>query len=124
MTSVLKHIFPVPKPDSKRIVSFTNTSDFISFRQHTHKTGEGGEIELKELGPRFELRRRYFITMNNVKHTIIAYQIILGTLDVANSCETEWALRSYTNKRKNILSDSWIVIISLLLLIVKTVIAK
>ncbi|KAI6182973.1 Brix domain-containing protein [Aphelenchoides bicaudatus] len=91
VASILKHIFPVPKPESKRVVSFTNTSDFISFRQYTHKTGEGGEIELKELGPRFELR---------------PYQIILGTLDMANSCDTEWALRSYTNKRKHILSEA------------------
>ncbi|KAI6230096.1 Brix domain protein [Aphelenchoides fujianensis] len=81
--------FPVPRPDSKRVVSFTNTDDFISFRQHTYKAGEGGAIELKELGPRFELR---------------PYNVILGTIDIANSSETEWALRSYTNKKKGVLS--------------------
>ncbi|KAI6207533.1 Brix domain-containing protein [Aphelenchoides besseyi] len=89
ITSVLKYLFPVPRPDSKRIVSFTNTDDFISFRQFTHKTGEGGAVELKELGPRFELR---------------PYSIVLGTVDIANASETEWALRSYTNKKRSILS--------------------
>jgi len=86
---VLKHIFPVPKPDSKRVVTFANTEDFISFRQHIYRKGEGGEIELTELGPRFELR---------------PYCIILGTIDAADAAETEWALRSYINKKKNVLS--------------------
>ncbi|KAI6192756.1 Brix domain protein [Aphelenchoides besseyi] len=90
VTSVLKYLFPVPRPDSKRVVSFTNTDDFISFRQFTHKTGDGGAIELKELGPRFELR---------------PYSIVLGTVDIANASETEWALRSYTNKKRSILSN-------------------
>lgn len=30
--SILQHLFPVPKPDSKRIMTFANSSDFISFR--------------------------------------------------------------------------------------------
>ena len=30
--SVLKHLFPVPKEDSKRVMTFANQSDFISFR--------------------------------------------------------------------------------------------
>uniref|UniRef100_A0A1I7S608 Brix domain-containing protein n=2 Tax=Bursaphelenchus xylophilus TaxID=6326 RepID=A0A1I7S608_BURXY len=89
VTTILKHLFPVPKPDSKRVCSFTNTEDFISFRQFTHKTGEGGEVELNELGPRFELR---------------PYSIILGTVDIQKACDSEWSLRSYTNKKKNILS--------------------
>lgn len=29
---VLKYLFPVPKEDSKRIMTFANESDFISFR--------------------------------------------------------------------------------------------
>jgi len=86
---VLKHLFPVPKADSKRVVTFSNTDDFVSFRQHSYKTGEGGKIELNELGPRFELR---------------PYCILLGTIDSADAAETEWALRSYINKKKNILS--------------------
>lgn len=59
VSTILKHLFPVPKPDSKRVCSFTNTEDFISFRQYTHKVGENCQIELNELGPRFELRRKF-----------------------------------------------------------------
>ena len=29
---VLKYLFPVPKDDSKRVMTFANESDFISFR--------------------------------------------------------------------------------------------
>jgi U3 small nucleolar ribonucleoprotein protein IMP4 len=35
--SILKYLFPVPKEDSKRILTFANHDDFISFRHHTHK---------------------------------------------------------------------------------------
>jgi hypothetical protein len=28
----LQHLFPVPKPDTKRIITFANESDYISFR--------------------------------------------------------------------------------------------
>lgn len=57
--NVLKYLFPVPKEDSKRVVTFANTEDFISFRQHVYRKTEGGNIELEELGPRFELRRKF-----------------------------------------------------------------
>jgi len=87
--NILKYLFPVPKEDSKRVISFVNTEDFISFRQHTYKHGEGKDIELDELGPRFEMR---------------PYCILLGTIDCADSSETEWALRSFINRKKNILS--------------------
>ena len=30
--SILQHLFPVPKPDTKRVMSFINQSDYISFR--------------------------------------------------------------------------------------------
>ena len=30
--TILKHLFPVPKPDSKRIITFANRDDYISFR--------------------------------------------------------------------------------------------
>jgi len=35
--SILKYLFPVPKEDSKRILTFANHDDFISFRHHTYK---------------------------------------------------------------------------------------
>ncbi|XP_026387143.1 U3 small nucleolar ribonucleoprotein protein IMP4-like isoform X2 [Papaver somniferum] len=55
--NILKHLFPVPKPDSKRIITLSNQSDYISFRHHVYdKPGGPKSIELKEVGPRFELR--------------------------------------------------------------------
>uniref|UniRef100_A0A914MZ58 Brix domain-containing protein n=1 Tax=Meloidogyne incognita TaxID=6306 RepID=A0A914MZ58_MELIC len=56
LTNILKYLFPVPKKDSNRVVTFANEEDFISFRQHTLKKDEHGDIELTELGPRFEMR--------------------------------------------------------------------
>ena len=30
--NVLKYLFPVPKADSKRVITFANQEDYISFR--------------------------------------------------------------------------------------------
>jgi U3 small nucleolar ribonucleoprotein protein IMP4 len=86
--TVLQHLFPVPKPDSKRVITFSNESDFISFRHHTYdKEGTGKDstskldIKLKEVGPRCEFH---------------PYQIRLGTVDQAEA-EVEWVLRPYMN---------------------------
>jgi len=78
--SILKHLFPVPKPDSRRVVSMVNQNDFISFRHHVYSK-EKGEVQLMEVGPRFELK---------------LYQIKLGTLEQTEA-ETEWVLRPYMN---------------------------
>ena len=32
LRDVLKHLFPVPKEDSKRVMTFSNRNDFVSFR--------------------------------------------------------------------------------------------
>ena len=34
--SVLRFLFPVPKTESKRVMSFVNQKDYISFRHHTY----------------------------------------------------------------------------------------
>lgn len=80
---ILKHLFPVPKEDSRRTISFVNQDDFISFRHHTFTNSRAGksEVELTEIGPRFEMR---------------LFQIKLGTVDVEEA-DTEWALRPYMN---------------------------
>lgn len=36
--SILKYLYPVPKEDSKRVMTFANHDDYISFRHHTYKT--------------------------------------------------------------------------------------
>lgn len=80
--NILKHLFPVPKPDSKRIITFANQSDYISFRHHVYEKPAGAKsIDLKEVGPRFELR---------------LYQIKLGTMDQTEA-QNEWVIRPYMN---------------------------
>ena len=94
--SILKHLFPVPKADSKRVITFSNGGDFVSFRHHTYKRGEtvasaGGrkrrsnDVSLTEAGPRFEMR---------------LYRIALGTVDETEA-ETEFVLRPYLNSKKS-----------------------
>ncbi|KAI5648738.1 hypothetical protein M9H77_34743 [Catharanthus roseus] len=91
--NILKHLFPVPKLDTKRIITFATQSDYVSFRHHIYeKRGGPKSIELKEIGPRFELR---------------LYQIKLGTMD-QDEAQNEWVLRPYinTSKKRKILGDS------------------
>ncbi|XP_014610569.1 PREDICTED: U3 small nucleolar ribonucleoprotein protein IMP4-like [Polistes canadensis] len=92
IVSILKYLFPVPKEDSKRIITFANHDDYICFRHHTYKKVNGKDVELKEVGPRFQLK---------------LYQIKLGTLDNASAADTEWALRPYMNTthKRRFLSD-------------------
>ncbi len=72
----LKHLFPVPKDDAKRVMTFVNESDFISFRSvmldlsgqsrtnvvhsshHVFVKTSHKEVQLAEVGPRFEMKRR------------------------------------------------------------------
>jgi len=53
--NILKYLFPVPKEDSKRVMTFANEDDFISFRHHVYKKVDG-KVELSEVGPRFEMK--------------------------------------------------------------------
>lgn len=86
VSCILKHLFPPPKDDAKRVITFANQAgDFISFRHHTFTMPRGVKsVEIKECGPRFELK---------------LYQIRLGTLDQQHA-ENEWQLRSYTRSAK------------------------
>ena len=89
ITEILKNIFPVPKAESKRVLTFANKDDFISFRHHNfeiHKNNYGDkDVILEEIGPRFELR---------------PYQILLGTVDQPDS-NKEWELRPFMRTAKN-----------------------
>ena len=72
---VLKYLFPVPKEDSKRVMTFSNEDDFISFRcvcqssilspyltlvcrHHVFMKITPKQIQLAEVGPRFEMKRK------------------------------------------------------------------
>lgn len=91
VVSILKHLFPVPKEDSKRVMTFANHDDYICFRHHTYKKQEN-QIDLHEVGPRFQLR---------------LYEIKLGTLDTIEAADTEWVYRPYMNttRKRRFLSD-------------------
>mmetsp|Transcript_4031 Transcript_4031/g.7073 ORF Transcript_4031/g.7073 Transcript_4031/m.7073 type:complete len:313 (-) Transcript_4031:74-1012(-) len=106
LQTVLKALFPALPMDSNdksnlRIVSFSNRDDILSFRHHLYKKvsdsddtedgrGEKRTMELKEIGPRFEMK---------------LFHIKLGTLDMKDA-DDEWVLRPYMNtaKKRRILS--------------------
>jgi len=88
-TDILKYLFPCPKDDSQRVMTFSNENDFISFRHHIWAKKGHKDIELTEIGPRFEMR---------------LYKVQLGTLDMTHA-DYEYALRNFTNtgKKRNVL---------------------
>ncbi|XP_065912679.1 U3 small nucleolar ribonucleoprotein protein IMP4-like [Dysidea avara] len=88
--NILKYLYPVPKLDSKRVITFANHKDYISFRHHVYKKNGHKDVELKEVGPRFELR---------------LYEIRLGTVDQPVA-DTEWRLKPYMNTSKKRLALS------------------
>ncbi|WAQ83331.1 hypothetical protein PtA15_3A700 [Puccinia triticina] len=48
ISSVLKYLFPVPREESTRVMSFQNQSDFISFRHHVFVKTSHKEVQLAE----------------------------------------------------------------------------
>jgi len=85
ISNILKYLFPVPKDDSRRVITFSNNDDFVSFRHHTYKKEKGTDVTLNEMGPRFDMK---------------LYCLKLGTLDNIEAAETEWVLRPYMNTSK------------------------
>ena len=79
--NILKCLFPVPRADTKRVITFANDNDFISFRHHMYSKPTHDSVALHEVGPRFEMR---------------LYQIRLGTLD-QKEADNEYVLRPYQN---------------------------
>ena len=82
VSNILKHLFPVPKLETKRVITFANDRDSISFRHHTWAKTSHTSVELQEVGPRFEMS---------------LYQVKLGTIDLGNVADDEWVLRPYMN---------------------------
>jgi U3 small nucleolar ribonucleoprotein protein IMP4 len=89
LSTIFKCMFPIPKPDSRRVVSLVNQNDFISFRHHMYTKTKHDEVDLHEVGPRFELK---------------LYQIRLGTLE-QKEADNEYVLRPYQNTahKRNVL---------------------
>ncbi len=83
VTSILRALFPVPKEDAKRVMTFANEGDYISYRHHVFMQVQG-EVQLAEVGPRFEMK---------------LYEVKLGTVDIAEA-DTEWVFRPYHRTAK------------------------
>eukprot|EP00128_Syssomonas_multiformis_P004099 Colp12_sorted_trinity150504_noHs@9678 len=79
--NILKYLYPVPKEDTRRVITFANESDYISFRHHTFKKTGHKQVELEEVGPRFEMK---------------LYKITLGTVEQADP-DIEWVAKSFMN---------------------------
>lgn len=88
--SILKHLFPVPRPQSRRVVTFANHEDVILVRNHVYRR-RGKNVELEEVGPRFQLR---------------PYLIRLGTLEQGDAADVEWRWHPYTTtaRKRHLLS--------------------
>lgn len=52
---IIQSLFPIPRPESKRVLTFANRNDFIFFRHHMYSK-ELGKVVLNEAGPRFEMQ--------------------------------------------------------------------
>ncbi|XP_071960964.1 U3 small nucleolar ribonucleoprotein protein IMP4-like [Antedon mediterranea] len=83
--NILKYLFPVPKEESKRVMTFANDSDYISYRHHVYKKIDHKNIDLHEVGPRFEMK---------------LYEIRSGTLEQGKAAEIEWVARPHMNTAK------------------------
>jgi U3 small nucleolar ribonucleoprotein protein IMP4 len=84
VTDILKYLFPVPKLEAKRVVSFVNKEDFVVFRHHVYSKEDYKTVVLEEVGPRFVMK---------------LYQIVLGTVEMSHA-KKEWVLRPYMNTAK------------------------
>ncbi|KAM4011863.1 U3 small nucleolar ribonucleoprotein IMP4-like [Anomaloglossus baeobatrachus] len=85
VSNIMKYLFPVPKDDSRRVITFANQEDYISFRHHVYKKTDHRNIELSEVGPRFEMK---------------LYMIKLGNLENEGTAEVERRWHPYTNTAK------------------------
>ncbi|KAF8505031.1 Brix-domain-containing protein [Hysterangium stoloniferum] len=80
----LRYLFPVPKEDAKRVMTFANQNDFISFRHHVFVKNSHKDVQLAEVGPRFEMK---------------PYEIRQGTIEQTEA-DREWVLAHYTRTAK------------------------
>ncbi|KTW29365.1 hypothetical protein T552_01319 [Pneumocystis carinii B80] len=88
---ILKALFPPdPKENSSRVITFANQRDYISLRHHVYLRIDTKNIELVEVGPRFEMR---------------LYEIKLGTIE-SSTAEIEWCLRPYQRHKSFVLSET------------------
>jgi len=56
--------FVIHREDTKRTLTFVNEGDFISFRHHVFVKTSHKEVQLAEVGPRFEMRRKFALSLS------------------------------------------------------------
>ena len=71
MGRILQALYPTPRLESKRVLTFANRNDFISFRHHMYAMEEG-KVKLKEAGPRFEMQP-YEVSTEDMSVFICSY---------------------------------------------------
>nr|XP_015200935.1 PREDICTED: U3 small nucleolar ribonucleoprotein protein IMP4 [Lepisosteus oculatus] len=84
VSDILKYLFPVPKDESRRVVTFSNQEDYISFRHHTYKKTD----------------HRNGRQNNPAAMFVPVYMIKLGTLENESTADVEWRLHPYTHTAK------------------------
>lgn len=113
--SILKHLFPVPKVESQRTMTFVNDQDFISFRFGVRMKLSACLILIDiTFFKKLVIRRlrwlklvrdlSWNVSVIKVYTNIVAYMIKLGTVDVSEADE-EWVLHSFmrTSKKRDFL---------------------
>jgi len=40
---IIQALYPIPKPDSKRVITYANNNDYLSFRHHTYTKEKGDD---------------------------------------------------------------------------------
>lgn len=113
--SILKFLFPVPRAESTRVMSFINQSDYISFRHHQYTRNKASRLERRRQrigadddsdneddddddGER-ELAPDIALEEVGPRFELRLYKIRLGTLD-ETAADDEFVLRPYHNTAK------------------------
>lgn len=88
---ILSALFPpAPKEKSPRVIAFANDQDFISCRHYLYAKSGQKQVELAEVGPRFDMR---------------LFEIKLGTVENVYA-DIEWRLRNLQRHKKAVMSSS------------------
>lgn len=81
VVTILKNLFPIAKVEGKRVLSFFGREDFVSVRHHVFEKKDFKSVELREVGPRFELK---------------PFMIKLGSF-VDRNATVEWSAKGFIN---------------------------
>lgn len=130
ISDILRFLYPVPKLDSKRVMTFYNSNDFVSFRHHVYawgttskdaqetnemdkslisndKIGKGSNKKDESIKagvmPSDSEKREIVLQEIGPRFELRPYEIRLGTLD-NDDAQVEWVLHSFMNSsKKNVL---------------------